>query len=1704
MKINYFERILLNLRSLKDDNKSFLALVAAVILALPQIASAQCNYSLELSDSWGDGWNGGQIEVTTGTNIDTLTLLDPPGNFQAFPLTVNTGDTIILNYLGGSSYNIEVSFELKDVSGTSLYSSGQGPSTGVAFSGSANCPSCFPPTALGVNGLTSTSAFAIWQAGGTEAAWDLEYGTTSFTQGAGTLVSPTSTQYFMQNLTANTSYEFYVRANCNGSPSPWVGPFSFFTGYCSPSPSSVDGSGITNVTFGTVNNTTAAETGNYGDYSSLSSSHAQTTVVNVDITYATGYTYGTKIWVDWNDDLDFDDNLELVYTGLSASTNPTTLNASFTVPVTAPLGSHRMRIGGTDTDSGPSNYCYTGSYGSFEDYTITVTTAPSCPPPNALNVTSITGASASLEWTSQGTETTWDVEWGTTGFTPGTGTMVTGTTNPTSISGLTAQTSYEFYVRADCNGSTSSYTGPFSFTTPCATVTSFPYFENFDAVAATPACWAQSATNVENWLINSGSSATYGGQGSDHTSGSGNFAWVDDSQTQVANPAGLETPVLDLTGLTAPRLKFWFTNRGTILTNNQSKFYVDIYDGTSWNNGVDSIVGVDVQAWTEYVVDISAYKSSNTIIRFTVYEDPSSFYSDVSIDDVTVEETPSCANPTLLMANNVTPSSADLGWTAGGTETSWDIEWGTTGFSQGSGNLVSATSSNPYSLSGLSPNTNYQFYVRADCGNNDLSPWAGPFSFTTSCAAYTSGYYQNFDGTLDPNIDACWTVIEATATSTGAATTAGWIYTENSTLDPRRSGVNSIEIYNSSAMQGLLALVSPEFSDLDNTKRVRFYVQDKASTSYTSDLIVGVMSDPTDTSTFTPIDTVFKSELSANWLEVTVNLPTGLGNYVALAHGLNSTFDYMWIDDFYYENVPSCFKPSNFTASNVTATSADFTWTANSYPNNWEVEYGAAGYTPGTGTSTFVSDTLTTISNLSDATTYDFYVREICSAGDSSFFEGPVQLTTLCLPAAAPFLENFDGLALVSPYTALPNCWDPQTGPDYWDVTNGSTNIASFLAGFSDHTTGSGNYMWIDASGDITGNEMVSPMIDHSNLSNAWAGFWFGSNNVTNSTNHTISLDVWDGTAWLNIATKSGNFPDWVMVKGLVPSSVPTTTKYRIQAIAATGTTSSTYFQNDLGVDDFFVNAIPLSSSAMISNMNPCAGDTVMLYAMGDGGTGNYTYSWSGNNVINSSNDTAWVVANSSGSYMVSVSDGNVTLMDTVSVMVNAAPSVSISSSGSPWCDMVDLWVSSNGPGMAMWSNGASGPYTSVSLADGIAPNVSVMVMDTNGCVGSASWYASADEYLQNYVMVAKNSIELPKKNKVIGGGVGVTDLGGMASIGNFSGPESTNGFVIADNLNLGNSANYAYFADTTASALILPNHNSSNASGTTRNVRAQRGATKTVNARNVNVIAERNSTVTLTSNLYGVILVKVGATVIFTDNNVQIGDLYVQNSANSSQGATISFAQSCDFRVANYVYLGARSNFNPSMEDVTVYVGSSTSGGDFEFKPADTEINANIYVMGGNVKAASSNSKKWSSVNGRVIADEIYSKAEYIRWSGPTCNPMVLTPLAQKKSEVSAQQVEEVALTQVVTDGVEFTLAPNPTSGVFSMQLNGSLVNSTEDIQVTITSQDGRMVENKTFNNLSGSFNREFSLEKYSNGIYFVTILVGNEILKEKIVLTR
>ncbi|MGB1218442.1 MAG: fibronectin type III domain-containing protein, partial [Flavobacteriales bacterium] len=84
---------------------------------------------------------------------------------------------------------------------------------------------------------------------------------------------------------------------------------------------------------------------------------------------------------------------------------------------------------------------------------------------------------------------------------------------------------------------------------------------------------------------------------------------------------------------------------------------------------------------------------------------------------------PACPTPTTLTANNITTTTADLGWTENGTATTWDIEHGATGFTQGSGTTVTGTTTNPHNLSGLTANTTYDFYVRADCGGSGTSTW---------------------------------------------------------------------------------------------------------------------------------------------------------------------------------------------------------------------------------------------------------------------------------------------------------------------------------------------------------------------------------------------------------------------------------------------------------------------------------------------------------------------------------------------------------------------------------------------------------------------------------------------------------------------------------------------------------------------------------------------------------------------------------------------------------------------------------------------------------------------------------------------------------------------------------------------------------------------------------------------------------------------
>ncbi|RYZ49099.1 MAG: T9SS type A sorting domain-containing protein, partial [Sphingobacteriales bacterium] len=138
--------------------------------------------------------------------------------------------------------------------------------------------------------------------------------------------------------------------------------------FCSSNPVSFDNSGITNLTVGDVS-TDIPEISYYnisGNPIPVTANEA----TGASVTFETEFTYNTYIWVDLNNDyvLDID---ELLFTGVSNSDSPTTLDVTFTIPDGTPAGIYNARLASGDSLS-DADPCYNGSYGVTIDFKVQV------------------------------------------------------------------------------------------------------------------------------------------------------------------------------------------------------------------------------------------------------------------------------------------------------------------------------------------------------------------------------------------------------------------------------------------------------------------------------------------------------------------------------------------------------------------------------------------------------------------------------------------------------------------------------------------------------------------------------------------------------------------------------------------------------------------------------------------------------------------------------------------------------------------------------------------------------------------------------------------------------------------------------------------------------------------------------------------------------------------------------------------------------------------------------------------------------------------------------------------------------------------------------------------------------------------------------------------------------------------------------------
>ena len=149
---------------------------------------------------------------------------------------------------------------------------------------------------------------------------------------------------------------------------------------------------ITNVTVGSMNNSsscTLAAGGagsilnRYGNYSGIVTGPNQAlgSAVSFSLTQTScggAYPNFFQIYVDWNQDGDWLDAGEQVYSQTASVSGNQTVTGSFTVPATALIGTTRMRVVNVEATASTTNYAHTVySYGETEDYCFT-TFIPGC------------------------------------------------------------------------------------------------------------------------------------------------------------------------------------------------------------------------------------------------------------------------------------------------------------------------------------------------------------------------------------------------------------------------------------------------------------------------------------------------------------------------------------------------------------------------------------------------------------------------------------------------------------------------------------------------------------------------------------------------------------------------------------------------------------------------------------------------------------------------------------------------------------------------------------------------------------------------------------------------------------------------------------------------------------------------------------------------------------------------------------------------------------------------------------------------------------------------------------------------------------------------------------------------------------------------------------------------------------------------------
>lgn len=916
-------------------------------------------------------------------------------------------------------------------------------------------PSCLPPTGgISFTNLTSSGADFSWNVPSPAPSNGYEYEVrSSGAPGSGTVGLEASGVSGTNSVTINTlnpssPYSIYVRSDCGSAFSPWTSGRSFTTAFACP-PNAVCAT-YTNGDIQSDRNFTALP-------------GTPACIGEVELVIPNGnwvdsvrtfydFTAAGSAWMSEQRSRLFSPTTGQGEPSLATGSGTTVgtfsylrgnLNFANFATDTLKVQMHAGRTFGGSACDPNLNYINDASWTVIAFYSPT----PACTQPVGINPVRISNDTAVMSWNG-GNGSKFQVNWGPAGFTQGSpaSNFDSSSVRQFTMSGLSGNTAYDFYVMSDCRDSAngfSSWFGPFTFVTTCDPFTA-PYSNNFDtdSLGETPLCW-------DNYLVGGGigfSAAAVEAGGFNPARSAPNHVRLYNFNNDTT--ALISPQFTDLPG-DSGRISFYARSTSTVATGNE------LVIGTiSSPSDIGSFSAIDTISlssnYTEYIVDITSANGYVGQHEYVVLVHAGATFRTYYIDDFKYEAIPAC-NPPLsntIETDFVSFNGATVKWGSSAGITTF-VEWGAVGFTPGTGALgrgSAAGAVDEFTITGLAPQTTYEYYIQDSCLGT-LSPYVGPYQFTTACSPQSAPFVENFDGSAwtpgtgfnmaGDAIDLCWRRTDRVATNTWSWNV--FTGTTSSSFGTGPSGDNTTGndnyiVTEGSNTQGNVAEMYTPLVDVSslNTPYFEFFYHRYGSVM--PDFLVEI----NDGSSW---DTLFFSNVQEHFANNDPYTEIGfdISSYGDTVQVRFSAFNNgccnsdMAFDDVSFIEAPSCPKVNNLAANVSSDSSATLSWDGTSQASSYLVYFGPAGFAQGTNVSLGNLATTSTASLLFDTlsanTCYDYWVRPLCAPGDTGEARGPFTFCTPCTSLPMPYFQSYNNWP--------PSCWTVDGGSQDWVGYNG-------------------------------------------------------------------------------------------------------------------------------------------------------------------------------------------------------------------------------------------------------------------------------------------------------------------------------------------------------------------------------------------------------------------------------------------------------------------------------------------------------------------------------------------------------------------------------------------------------------------------------------------------------------------------------------------